>query len=271
MRFGLTVPNLGDYADASLLGDLAAEAEAAGWDAFFLWDHLVYRREPVFAAFDPWVALTVIAMRTERVLLGPMVTPLARRRPAVVARQVATLDQLSQGRVVFGAGLGSPADAEFEAFGDESDGRLRAERLDEGLDVLCALWTGERVTYTGRHERAVDVTFLPTPHQRPRPPIWIAGLLPHRRPFRRAARFEGIFDVAAARRGPEGVAEVVEVMAAERGSVEGFDIVIEGQSPGPHQPAALAAAGATWWLEDISWRRAPLADCRARIRAGPPT
>jgi alkanesulfonate monooxygenase SsuD/methylene tetrahydromethanopterin reductase-like flavin-dependent oxidoreductase (luciferase family) len=270
MQFGLTVPNLGEYADADLLGDLAAEAEAAGWDGFFLWDHVVYRREPVFGAVDPWVALAVIAERTSRVRLGPMVTPLARRRPSDVARQVTTLDRLSGGRLIFGAGLGSPADAEFEAFGEDGDARVRAERLDEALEIVCGLWTGERYSFAGRHHRVEDVTFLPRPVQRPRPPIWIAGLLPHRRPLRRAARFEGVFDVAAGYRGPEGIAEVVAVIAEERGSLEDFEVVAEGRSPGPYAPGDLAAVGATWWLEHVSWKRAPLAELRARIRSGPP-
>ncbi len=270
MRFGLTVPNLGEYADASLLGDLAAEAEQAGWDAFFLWDHVVYRRQPVYAAVDPWVALTVVALRTERVLLGPMVTPLARRRPSDVARQATTLDHLSHGRLVFGAGLGTPADVEFEALGDDGDARVRADRLDEALSVICGLWTGSAFSFAGVHHRVDDLTFQPPPVQRPRPPIWIAGLLPNRRPFRRAARYEGVFDVAAGRRGAAGVSEVVDVILAERGSLDGFDIVIEGTSPGPHRPSELAAAGANWWLEDISWKRAPLPELRARIAAGPP-
>jgi alkanesulfonate monooxygenase SsuD/methylene tetrahydromethanopterin reductase-like flavin-dependent oxidoreductase (luciferase family) len=270
MRFGLTVPNLGEYADASLLGDLAAEAEAAGWDGFFLWDHVVYRREPVFAAVDPWVALAVVAERTTRMRLGPMVTPLARRRPQDVARQVATLDHLSNGRVVFGVGLGTPADVEFEAFGEDGDARVRGDRLDEALTVVCGLWTGEPFTFAGHHHRVDDVTFVPTPAQQPRPPIWVAGLLPSRRPFRRAARFEGVFDVAAGHRGPAGIADVVRVIAEERGRLDRFDVVAEGETPGPFAPADLAAVGATWWFEHISWKRAPLADLRVRVRAGPP-
>jgi alkanesulfonate monooxygenase SsuD/methylene tetrahydromethanopterin reductase-like flavin-dependent oxidoreductase (luciferase family) len=270
MRFGLTVPNLGEYADAGLLGDLAGEAEAAGWDGFFLWDHIVYRRDPVFPAVDPWVALAVVADRTSRVRLGPMVTPLPRRRPSDVARQVTTLDRLSGGRVIFGAGLGTPADVEFEAFGEDGDAKVRGDRLDEALAVLCGLWTGERFSFTGQYHCVDDLTFLPTPLQRPRPPIWLAGLLPNRRPLRRAARFDGVFDVASARRGPEGLAEVVAVIVEERGGLEGFDVVAEGRSPGPVKPSALEAVGATWWLEDISWRRAPQHELRERIRTGPP-
>ena len=270
MQFGLTVPNLGEYADAGLLGDLAAEAEVAGWDGFFLWDHIVYRREPVFPAVDPWVALSVVAERTSRLRLGPMVTPLARRRPSDVARQVTTLDRLSDGRVVFGAGLGAPADAEFEAFGEDGDAKVRAERLDEALTILCGLWTGERFSFTGRHLRVDDVTFLPIPVQQPRPPIWVAGLLPNRRPLRRAARFDGVFEVAAGYRGPAGIAEVAAVILEERGSLDDFDIVAEGRSPGSYTPAELAGAGATWWFEHISWKRGPLPEMRDRIRAGPP-
>jgi alkanesulfonate monooxygenase SsuD/methylene tetrahydromethanopterin reductase-like flavin-dependent oxidoreductase (luciferase family) len=270
MRFGVTVPNLGEYADADLLGDLAAEAEASGWDGFFLWDHVVYRRDPVFAAVDPWVALAVVADRTERIVLGPMVTPLARRRPQDVARQVTTLDRLSDGRVVFGVGLGSPADVEFEAFGEDGDARARADRLDEALAVVCGLWTGERFTFGGRYHRVDTVTFSPTPAQQPRPPIWVAGRLPNRRPFARAARYEGVFDVAAGHRGPQAIAEVVQTIVSLRGDVDAFDVVAEGETPGPYAPADFAAVGATWWFEHISWKRAPLGELRARIGAGPP-
>jgi alkanesulfonate monooxygenase SsuD/methylene tetrahydromethanopterin reductase-like flavin-dependent oxidoreductase (luciferase family) len=270
MRFGLTVPNLGEYADVELLGDLAATAEASGWDGFFLWDHVLYRREPVFAAVDPWIALSVVAMRTSRLVLGPMVTPLARRRPAVVARQVTTLDHLSHGRVVFGVGLGTPADAEFEAFGESGDARARADRLDEALAIVTGLWTGERFSFDGAHERIDRATFEPVPVQRPRPPIWVAGLLPNRRPLRRAARYEGVFDVAAGHRGPTAIAEVAAVIREARGHLDGFDIVAEGESPGPYEPAALETAGATWWFEHISWKRSPLDAMWARIKAGPP-
>jgi alkanesulfonate monooxygenase SsuD/methylene tetrahydromethanopterin reductase-like flavin-dependent oxidoreductase (luciferase family) len=271
MRYGLTVPNLYEYADVSLLADMAAEAETAGWDGFFLWDHVLYRVDEVVPVVDPWVTLAAVATKTSRILIGPMVTPLARRRVTDVARQVTTLDHLTDGRVVFGAGLGTPPDAEFGVLGDEPDARVRAERLDESLHALVQLWAGHPVTVSGRHVHLSGVTFEPLPVQRPHPPVWIAGRWPNAGPLRRAARFDGIFpgidggflDVGQLEAVVEAVAEL------RQGRMEGFDVVAEGTTPG-QDPAAFAAVGATWWFEHISWKRAPFDELRRRIADGPP-
>jgi alkanesulfonate monooxygenase SsuD/methylene tetrahydromethanopterin reductase-like flavin-dependent oxidoreductase (luciferase family) len=271
MRYALTVPNLYEYADVGLLADMAAEAEAAGWDGFFLWDHVLYRVDEVVPVVDPWVTLAAVAMCTSQILLGPMVTPLARRRVTDVARQVTTLDHLADGRVVFGAGLGTPADAEFGVLGDDPDTRVRAERLDESLHALVQLWSGRPVTISGRHVRLDNVTFEPLPVQRPNPPVWIAGRWPNGGPLRRAARYEGIFpgiqggflDVAQLEAVVEAVADL------RQGRMEGFDVVAEGVTPG-QDPGAFAAVGATWWFEHISWKRAPFDELRHRIADGPP-
>ena len=135
---------------------------------------------------------------------------------------------------------------------------------------MTGLWTGEQFSFAGAHHRIDEVTFAPVPVQQPRPPIWVAGLLPNRRPLRRAARYEGVFDVAAGHRGPAAVAEVVAVIREARGHLDGFDIVAEAASPGPYEPGAFEAVGATWWLEHISWKRGPLDAMWARIKAGPP-
>ena len=203
MRFAVGIPNLGDYADPRVLADLAALAEGAGWDAVFCWDHLSRKGE---AATDPQVALAAMALATERVLLGAMVTPLARRRPAKVARETVALDRLSGGRLILGVGLGAHDDEEFAAFGDETDRVVRGQLLDEALDVVTALWTGEPVDHAGPHFRARTAAgFRPTPVQRPRIPIWVAGTWPARPAFRRAARYDGVFPTFRDLDAPENV------------------------------------------------------------------
>jgi alkanesulfonate monooxygenase SsuD/methylene tetrahydromethanopterin reductase-like flavin-dependent oxidoreductase (luciferase family) len=276
VRCAVGLPNLGDYGDPVLLVDLAQRAEAAGWDGVFLWDHVVYR-EPGWPAADPWVTAGAIAATTERVRLGVLVTPLARRRPWKVARETASLDVLSSGRLVVGAGLGARGDAEFAAFGDEADPRVRAELLDEGLDILTGLWSGEPFSYEGRHHHIRETVFLPRPVQRPRPPVWIAGKWPRRPAFRRAARYDGMFPVfeglgEAETPPPERLAEAVEYTREQRDTDAPFDVVIEGQTdgPDPERLAAYQAVGLTWWIEKLGWFRGPVNAVRDRIERGPP-
>jgi alkanesulfonate monooxygenase SsuD/methylene tetrahydromethanopterin reductase-like flavin-dependent oxidoreductase (luciferase family) len=243
VRFGLTVPIFDQLADPNVLAELAAEAEASGWDGFFIWDHVNYR-EPVQAVTDPWIALAAIACRTERITIGPMVTPLARRRPHVVARQLIALDHLSRGRLVFGAGLGlDSSGGEFSRFGEEQDPRVRAAMLDEGLDLVVALTSGESVDHHGTHYTASAVTFRPLPI-RGRIPVWVAARWPHRRPLQRAARFDGLFviDLEA-----EALPEVVAAVAGYRPErLSGFEIVVH-DVPGT-DPRPWEDAGATWLL-----------------------
>jgi alkanesulfonate monooxygenase SsuD/methylene tetrahydromethanopterin reductase-like flavin-dependent oxidoreductase (luciferase family) len=212
------------------VAELAATAEARGWDGFFVWDHVAYR-EPVSALADPWITLAAVATATERLRIGALVTPLPRRRPHQIARETATLDRLSGGRLVFGVGIGSDRTGEFdpERFGEEGDPRKRAELLDEGLERLCAYWEGE---------------FEPRPLQQPRIPVWVAARWPHRRPLRRAARWEGLFPIDLP--GPEALAEYAAEIDELRGSRDGYDLVVEN-APGT-DPAPWVAAGATWCL-----------------------
>ena len=214
--------------------------------------------------------------------LGALVTALARRRPQKVARETASLDLLSEGRLVFGAGLGSRAEAEFSAFGDEPDPRLRAAMLDEGLEVLAGLWSGERFDFEGQHFTVHDAQFLPTPLQKPRPPIWIAGRWPAKRPFRRAARWDGVFpldDEIGEKEtiSPERLGDVVAYVDRHREDPEApYDVVIEGYSEGRDAAADLELveryreAGLTWWIERLDWLRGPLDEVRRRLAAGPP-
>ncbi|MFL5870536.1 MAG: LLM class flavin-dependent oxidoreductase [Solirubrobacterales bacterium] len=281
MRFAIGAPNVGDYGDPRLLLELGVAAEQAGWDGFFVWDHLVYRDPQAFVA-DPWVAIAAVASRTERIRLGVMVCALARRRPHKVARETASLDLLSEGRLVFGAGLGSLAEEEFAAFGENPDSRVRAAKLDEGLDVLNGLWSGQPFDYRGDYTTVAHASFVPRPIQQPRIPVWIGGRWPARPPFRRAARWDGVFpthrDVGHAETmTPDQLAEIVTFTRTHRERSAGpIDVVIEGQTDG-RDPAAdrhriepYEAVGLTWWVEKLDWFRAPLTVMRRRIEAGPP-
>ncbi|WP_314177914.1 LLM class flavin-dependent oxidoreductase [Streptomyces winkii] len=260
MRFSVNIPNFGDFADPRTVAKVATAAEQAGWDGLFVWDHVLHRRHPRPFG-DPWMLLTAAALATSRIRLGTLVTPVARRRPQQLARQVATLDGLSGGRVIFTAGLGGPAEDEYGSFGEATDPVVRAERLDEGLDLLCRFWTGEPVSHDGRHHRIRDVTLLPATIQRPRPPVWIGGFWPNRPPMRRAARWDGAVPLfASARHGhPPPVEEVRELVAyvgRHRGGEpeRSFEIVLGGVSPADPARARdllgpLSDAGATWWDE----------------------
>ena len=224
---GIFVAPFDELADAHVLARLAVRAEEAGLDGFFLWDHVDYRA-PVRAILDPWVCMAAIAVATERVLIGPLITPPARRRIHKLARETVTLDRLSGGRLVFGAGLGSDNSGEFSKFGEEADAKARARLLDDGLAQLVAYWGGE---------------FEPRPLQEPRIPVWLAARWPNRRPVRRALEWDGLFPIDLP--GPEALAELTEEVRAER-AADGFDIVVTND-PGT-DPAPWEAAGATWCL-----------------------
>jgi alkanesulfonate monooxygenase SsuD/methylene tetrahydromethanopterin reductase-like flavin-dependent oxidoreductase (luciferase family) len=291
MKYAIDIPNFGDFADPRLTAQIARDAEAAGWDAVWVWDHVL--RDAGAPYTDPWVLLTVIATATERVRLGPMVTPLPRRRPWLVAREAVTLDILSGGRFTLGVGNGSPV-REFTAFGESGDLRVRAAMLDEGLAIVDGLFSGRPFSFSGQHYRLDDVEFLPWPLQRPRMPIWLAATWPIRAPFRRAASYDGTWPL---RRDPNGISRPMApddirgacAMVAEERAAAGlpaglgtepdappYDILVSGVTPAddPARAAEIAAeyaeAGATWWTERINTARGDLAEMRRRIDAGPP-
>ncbi len=274
-KFGLGVPNGGDFADPIRLAALARDAEAAGWDGFFLWDHVI-RRQPWTPMVDPWVTLAAVAAATERIIIGPMVTPLARRRVSVVARQSVTLDRLSDGRLLLGVGLGAPDD-EFTRFGEDADPKRRARILDESLDALQLLWSGESVSYHGEHVVIDDVEFRPTPVD-DRIPIWVAGGWPGGAPFRRAARFDGVWPVAKAG-GYLAVDEFIECVAAVRdfrGGDEPFDACFIDRSPAggdgetSDKIGRLSGGNMTWWIDSLDDPTVRFEQHLSRVRAGPP-
>lgn len=270
MKFGFVLPR----GDGPTAVAVATAVEQAGWDGFFMW-------EPVWGV-DPWVALGAVAMRTERVRLGTLLTPPSRRRPWKLAGETATLDHLSQGRVILSVGLGAP-DTGFANFGEATDRHTRAELLDESLDILYGLWRGQPFNYQGKHYQITETTFLPPapPVQQPHIPIWVVGLWPRQKSMQRALRCDGLL---AATLSPEGQfrpptpAEIGQMKAFVQGHRRAdtpFDIVVEGVTPGddPTQAAAqirpYAAAGATWWIESL-WETPDLTDVLRRVRQGPP-
>ena len=276
VRCAVGLPNVGDYGDPRLLVELACRAAASGWDGFFVWDHLAY--EAGWAVADPYVSVAAIAASTTRLRFGVLVAALARRRPWKFAREMATLDVLSSGRLVVGVGLGSQGRAEFAAFGEDADPQTRHELIDEGLEIVCGLWSGQPFSYDGRHFQVAESLFVPAPIQQPRPPIWIAGRWPTRRSFRRAARFDGVFPTFegvghSERPTPAQLRAVIDYTLARRSAPEtAFDVVLEGQSDGPDPElvGAYEAVGLTWWIEKLGWFRGGLDDMRRRIGQGPP-
>jgi alkanesulfonate monooxygenase SsuD/methylene tetrahydromethanopterin reductase-like flavin-dependent oxidoreductase (luciferase family) len=264
MRYSVNVPNFGEFAAPEVFAEVARRAEEAGWDALLVWDHVVEHKDRRREIADPWILLTAAALATRRIRLGTAITPVARRRPAKLAREVATLDRLTGGRMVLGAGLGAPVDDEYASFGDTTDTRV----LDEGLHALELLWSGAPVSYRGGQVTIDDVVLLPAPVQRPRVPIWVGGCWPNKAPMRRAARWDGAIPTMAGGIEAARPSEVREVRGrvrflrgcrAENGLADKpFDIVIGGMSPAG--PAAgrdlvgpLANLGITWWDERMPW------------------
>ena len=250
--------------------ELAAAAEAAGWNGVFTWDGVAIGTGDTY---DPWVVMAAMAMRTERVTLGAIVTPPSRRRPWKLAREALSVDVLSGGRLVLPVGLGALDDAAFGAVGEATDARTRAELLDETLAILEGLWSGEPFAFEGAHYRFPALTFRPAPVQRPRIPVWVVAIPTSDRSMARAARWDGLVSQVgeAAELGP-----ITAWLDRERPSwrTDGFQLVAQGSTP-PDEAAAVAIvrpwaeAGATWWL-DADWSSATVESQRRRIESGPP-
>jgi alkanesulfonate monooxygenase SsuD/methylene tetrahydromethanopterin reductase-like flavin-dependent oxidoreductase (luciferase family) len=255
VRHAIFVPNFGTVCDPTLVADLAERSESAGWDGWFLWDHVVHRMgdEP---AIDPWITLAAIAMQTSRIRIGPMVTPVPRRRPWNLARQATTLDQLSAGRVVLGVGIGAWGTPEFDGFGEEEDLVRRGSMLDEGLEVITELWSGSEMHHSGEHYKVEGVRFRPSPVQAPLP-IWVAAVWPNRRPLRRAAHWQGVVPLGLP--GPQTLVEVCAIVGP------GKDIAVKSDD---HPVRSWEEAGATWMLHEVG-RNWPLSRVTSLIDAGP--
>ena len=263
MRYGICLANIGTFSDPRVPVELAQAADANGWDGVFSWDHLAF----VWGApaADPWTVLAAIAATTERVRVGTAVTPVARRRPQVLAHQVATLDNLSGGRVIFGAGLGG-SPGEFERFGEPVDAKVRAAMLDEGLDVLRRLWSGEEVTHHGEHYTVEGVTLAPAPVQT-RVPVWIGGNRPAS--LRRAANWDGWLADSADPTGMTLSSDDVARSIDTIGRGDDYEVAVLGERERGN-PSAYERAGATWWLENLHDRRGNADELLALVSAGPP-
>ncbi len=292
MQYAVYAPTFNDYGEPGRLIELAQCAERAGYDAFFIWDHLVLEGGGQLEVLDATIMLGALAQATKRMRLGAMITPLARRRPWKLAKEMATLDRLSGGRMVLGVGLGEPAPLEFEAFGEDGSARGRAARLDEGLLIFDALVRGESVNHSGEHFHLQAAQLAPRATQQPRMPVWVAASLPAQAGVRRAARWDGVFPV----RVPQDILDGASVTALDwsqwwlkpqdflslvaditsyRTLTTPFDVLASGRVA--HWPAAqarahvaaYAAAGANWWCEWVDESIGTYASTLAAIAQGP--
>lgn len=283
MKFAIDIPNhTGDYADVRLVAEVAHEAEKAGWDGFFVWDH-IGSNWGTSRVSDPWVMLTAIALRTERMKIGTMVTPLPRRRPWKLSREIVTLDQLTGGRFILGVGTGSGG--EYTAYHESGSDKEHGAMLDEGLEVLMHLWSGEPFDYHGQYYQLDNVRHTPRPVQLPRIPIWVAGNWPNKKPMRRAARWDGAFPLGQdlnfnQQMSPDAMRECLNYIRSQQTServAQPFDLVHWGLLNGNDKAAdtalveTYAEVGVTWWLENVCWERGSLQEQRERIRKGPPS
>jgi alkanesulfonate monooxygenase SsuD/methylene tetrahydromethanopterin reductase-like flavin-dependent oxidoreductase (luciferase family) len=266
IRSGLWLPLFDKLADPVAVARLAAEAEEAGWHGVFVWDHLHWGA-PVRQVADPWISLAAIAIATEQLRLGPMVMPLPRRRPAKVARETATLDRLSRGRLTLGVGIGSDRfGGELSKTGEQLDDRLRGQMLDESLRILTAAWCGEPVHHYGEHYTVDGIQFLPRPVQRPGVPVWVAGFPGNVKPLRRASRYDGFFPVNLEH--PDQLAEIAATISELRSDPTAPYEIAVGLPVGV-DPRPYAEAGATWWMPEFASEAVSLDAVRGVLGDGP--
>ncbi len=282
MHYGICLPNMG--VDAKTVVSLAQDAEEAGWECVLIWDCIDMGREHA-PTLDPWIVLSAIAARTKRIRIGTIITPLSRRRPWKVARETVTLDHLSNGRLVLPVGLGEVNDSGFSKVGEQTDRKVRAQLLDESLDIITGLWSGKPFSYDGTHYHVQEMTFLPIPVQTPRIPVWVVGAWKRPKSLQRTLRYDGILpskmnaDGSFADMTPADIRELKTYIAEQRSQDTPFDIVFEGETPGEDSQRATsivqpyAEAGVTWWLESV-WKILETQDgidgMRKRIQQGPP-
>ena len=267
MKCGISIANFGVSSKPQDYARLAKTVEEAGWDGFFVWDHLNFGRG--LNILDPWILLAVIAQETETMTIGTAVTPLPRRRPQKLACEVSTLDRLSEGRMLLGVGLGWPP-KEFKAFGEDVDIQTRAEKLEESLEILQGLWSGKEYSFKGKHYTVENFKLHPTPFQKPRVPIWVAGMWPKKKPFRRAALYDGVVPLGT--RDPATFAEMKEYVEKHRQKERNYDWVCSLTHPSKTKRDELLPqfeqAEANWYLE--SWGTVPFEKQMKRTKRRPP-
>jgi probable F420-dependent oxidoreductase len=279
MQYAIDIPPGEEFSDPRTLAELAREAEQAGWDGFFIWDHMVLG--PSELVLDPWVGLAAVAMTTTRMRIGTVVTPIPRRRPWKLARETASLDRLSNGRLTLGVGIGLGA-KEWDDLGEETSQKARGEMLDEALQVLTGLWSGEPFSFEGKYYQVKNARFLPTPIQ-PHIPIWVGGFWPNKAPMRRAARYDGVFPLFDVWQEPQKIERFKEAVAfvqAQQPAHRPFDILAIGNTRDSRDVELVRAyqeAGANWWMEAVDpwsfgWQDSgpwPVEAMRQRVRLGP--
>ena len=269
MRYGIEVVPFGDFSDPRAIVRLAQAAEAAGWEGLWIWDHVLIP----YGAGDPWVTLSAVAASTRTLKLCAGVSPLPRYRPHLLARTLAGLDILSEGRVIFATGLGISPD--FVPFGEPGEDKMRAAMLDEGLDLLAGYLSGEEVTHHGKYYSAEAVRLVPGPVQKPRIPVWIGG--GSKAALRRAARWDGwimgtVNEKSEVTNPPENVARDVATILQQRTAATPFEVAIDGVTKAGERGLVkeYEQAGATWWFEIIHLLRGTQEELMQRIKAGPP-
>lgn len=278
MKYGLCFPN-GGPCDARTLGELARLAEDSGWDGVFLEDYIVWQGHQDVPTYDPWVALAAMAVQTKHVRLGTMVTALPRRRPWKLARETVTLDHLSNGRMILGVGLGDTSlGIDLTHFGEVTDEKKRAKMVDEALDILAGLWSGEPFSFRGEFYHVDTITLLPRPVQYPRIPIWVGGVYPKHGPMQRAARWDGacLYKLTNDDMTPAEVHDLKSFVEKRRAnSVAPFDIALGGRHRDEDWEKdralirSLGEAGMTWWIEYLPPTMYRADEMRACVARGP--
>lgn len=277
MRYGFIIPG----GDIHSIIELACEAEEAGWNGIFYWDGIYI--EGAGPMYDPWSVLAAIAMRTRRIRMGLILTPPSRRRPWKLARETVTIDHLSQGRLILPVGLGALDDGGFTKVGEATDRKARAQLLEESLEILTGLWSGQPFSFHGQHYHVEEMTFLPPPVQKPRIPIWMVGAWPSKKSMQRVAGYDGLLPSKVGATSPEDniitPADIISMKAyveEHRTLTTPFDIVYEGQTPGddPKKARDIIApyveAGITWWTESMWNFPVDLDKVHTRVKQGPP-
>ena len=272
VKFGIYIANHGITSNPQDYIKLAKSGEECGWDGFFLWDHVFLPWAPDQDVLDPWIILSAIATQTNKITIGTTVTPLARRRPMIIAREAITLDRLSNGRFILGVGLGGTR--ELKALGEEEDPKIRGEMLDESLEILKGLSSGKPFIYDGKHFKIKEpVQFQPAGNIK----IWVGGNWPNKKPFRRAAKYDGIFPLKVGSDPsiyPQDYQEIRNYIAKYRKSMESFDLVKSIFTIGDKEHDAYIHEfddiGVNWLLEAFWPGRCSLKEIQKRIKQGPP-
>ena len=279
VKFGIYIANHGITSNPQDYIKLAKSGEECGWDGFFLWDHVFLPWAADQDVLDTWVILSAIASQTNKITIGTTVTPLARRRPMIIAREAITIDRLSRGRFILGVGLGGTA--EFKALGEEENPKIRGDILDESLEILKGLWSGKPFTFDGKHFKIKEpVKFKPEGNIK----IWVGGNWPYKKPFRRAAKYDGIFPLKAGSDPSiylQDYQEILSYIGKYRKSLDSFDAVKSIVTVGDKEEDAyihpFMDIGVNWLVEAF-WsermhgmhERCSLKEIQKRIERGPP-